>query len=229
MVISLGYCCSHIDHGLMLVSHDRCIRTYVYWTNRYESSNIAARNGSGSMADSQGIQSICNCFSGEQWAGFDIGWLNLMEFPASNRSKRQTSYRKLYKLTIGGGVTFWVTTIAFSQLPIAAEFRAAFSISYFQVVFIESLIGGMTISYCLSYFLLRFYERIPARNPIQKSVILSFIALFLVLILIYVAASRTSDALNVFLIGAVLNLPRFLVVGMVIGYLYEAKGLALAS
>jgi hypothetical protein len=143
-----------------------------------------------------------------------------MESPASSRSNRQTSYKKLYKLTIGGGVAFWAITIAFSLLPIAAEFRAALSISYFQVVFVESLIGGMTISCFLSYFLLLFYQRIPTRNPIQKSVILSFIALFLVLILVYIAASRTSDALNVFLIGAVLNLPRFLAVGMVIGYLF---------
>jgi len=35
--------------------------------------------------------------------------------------------KKLYKLTIGGGVVFWATTIATSLLPIAAEYRAAFS------------------------------------------------------------------------------------------------------
>ena len=45
--------------------------------------------------------------------------------------------------------------------------------------------------------------------------------LLIVLILLGVAASRTSDALHVFLIGAVLNLPRFLFLGIVIGYLYD--------
>ena len=35
--------------------------------------------------------------------------------------------KKLFILTIGGGVVFWVTTIAISLLPIAAEYRAAFS------------------------------------------------------------------------------------------------------
>jgi hypothetical protein len=147
-----------------------------------------------------------------------------METRATGRSKRQTSYefyKKLYKLTIGGGVVFWAITIAFSLLPIAAEFRAALSISYIQVVLVESLLGGMIIACCASYFLLRFFDKIPTKNPILKSVILSFVALGIALILLGVAASRTSDALHVFLIGAMLNVPRFLFVGIVIGYLYK--------
>ena len=148
-----------------------------------------------------------------------------METQATGRSKRQTShefYKKLFKLTIGGGVAFWATTIAFSLLPIAAEFRAALSISYVQVVLVESLLGGMIIGCCVSYFLLRFFDKIPTKNPILKSVILSFVALGIVLILLEVAASRwPSDALHVFLIGAMLNVPRFLFLGIVIGYLYK--------
>jgi hypothetical protein len=31
--------------------------------------------------------------------------------------------KKLFKLTIGGGLVFWATTIATSLLPIAAEYR----------------------------------------------------------------------------------------------------------
>jgi hypothetical protein len=142
----------------------------------------------------------------------------------SLRGKRQTSdkfYKKLYKLTIGGGAAFWAITIAFSLLPIAAEFRAALSISYIQVVLVESLLGGMIIGCCVSYFLLRFFDKIPTKNPILKSEILSFVALVIALILLLVAASRTSDALHVFLIGAMLNVPRFLFVGIVIGYLYD--------
>jgi hypothetical protein len=142
----------------------------------------------------------------------------------SLRGKRQTSdkfYKKLYKLTIGGGAAFWAITIAFSLLPIAAEFRAALSISYIQVVLVESLLGGMIIGCCVSYFLLRFFDKIPTKNPILKSEIPSFVALVIALILLLVAASRTSDALHVFLIGAMLNVPRFLFVGIVIGYLYD--------
>ena len=147
-----------------------------------------------------------------------------METPATDRSKRQTSsefYKKLFKLTIGGGVVFWAITFAFSLLPIAAEFRAALSISYVQMILVESLIGGMIISCGLSYILLRFFDKIPSKNPILKSVILSFVALGIVSILVGVAASRTSDALHIFLIGVTLNIPRFLFVGIVIGYLYK--------
>ena len=147
-----------------------------------------------------------------------------METQATDLSKRQMSsefYKKLFKLTIGGGVVFWAFTFAFSLLPIAAVFRAALSISYFQMIFVESVLGGMIISCGLSYIFLRFFEKIPTKNPIIKSAILGFVALGIVSILVGVAASRTSDALNIFLIGVTLNTPRFLFVGTVIGYLYQ--------
>jgi hypothetical protein len=147
-----------------------------------------------------------------------------MQTRATGRSKRQTSYefyKKLFKLTIGGGVAFWAITIALSLLPMMAEFRAALSIPYVEGALVEPLLGGMIISCGLSYFLLRFLDKIPTKNPILKSVILSFVVYVIVIILLGVAASRTSDALHVFLIGAVLNVARFLFLGIVIGYLYK--------
>jgi hypothetical protein len=102
-----------------------------------------------------------------------------------------------------------------------AEFRAALSMSYILYALVEPLLGGMIIVCCLSYFLLRFFDKIPTKNPIPKSVILSFVALGIVFILLGVAASRTSDALHIFLIGVTFNIPRFLFVGIVIGYLYD--------
>ncbi len=89
------------------------------------------------------------------------------------------------------------------------------------MILVESLIGGMIISCGLSFFLLRFFDKIPTKNPILKSVILSFVVYVIVMILLGVAASRTSDALHIFLIGVTLNIPRFLFVGIVIGYLYK--------
>ena len=119
-------------------------------------------------------------------------------------------------------VVFWAITIAFSLLPIAAEFRAALSISYVQVVIYDTLLVGIIISCYVSYFLLRFFDKIPTKNPIVKSVILSFIPYIIVLILLGVATSLLEgDALHVFLIGATLNVPRFLFHGIVIGYLYK--------
>jgi hypothetical protein len=118
----------------------------------------------------------------------------------------------------------------FSLLPIAGEFRAEVSISYIQVVLVQSLIFGLIIECLVSYFLLRFFQKIPTKNPILKSEILSFIALVIALIVLLVAASRTSDPLQVFLIGAMLNVPRFLIPGIVVGYLYKRlNGLGVAK
>ena len=148
-----------------------------------------------------------------------------METRATDRSKRQTSYdfyKKLFKLTIGGGVAFWATTIAISLLPIAADYRAAESISNIQTVWVGSLFFAMITGCCVSYSLLRFFDTIPTKNPILKSAILGFIAQVIVMILIEVPASlRTSDALYWFLIGVIFNVPRFLALGIVIGYLYK--------
>ena len=148
-----------------------------------------------------------------------------METQATSRSKQQTSYefyKKLFKLTIGGSVEFWAITIAFSLLPIAAEFRAALSISYVQVVIYDTLLVGIIISCYVSYFLLRFFDKIPTKHPILKAVILSFVPYVMVLILLGVATSLLEgDGLYVFLIGATLNVPRFLFLGIVIGYLYK--------
>ena len=144
-----------------------------------------------------------------------------MEPQATDRSKRQTSYKKLLKLTIGGGLAFWVTTIAISLTPIRAEFRAALSMSYVQSVLVEGLIGSLIIGFFVSFFLLRFFDKVPTKNPILKSVILSFVPYVINLILLGVAASRTSDAQHIFLIGAVLQVPSYLALGIVIGYLYK--------
>ena len=129
--------------------------------------------------------------------------------------------KKLYKLTIGGGVAFWLANFAISRTPIAAEYRAALSISYYPML-LESLLGGLIIGFCVSYFLLRFFDKIPTKNPIFKSVILSFIVLIIVTILIGGPSFLTpSDPLRYFLIGTMFNVIRILALGMAIGYLYN--------
>ena len=130
--------------------------------------------------------------------------------------------KKLYKLTIGGGVAFWAANFAISRTPIAAEYRAALSISYFPML-LESLLGGLIIGFCVSYFLLRFFDKIPTKNPILKSVILSFIVLIIVTILIGGPSSflATGDVLRYFLIGTIFNVLRILALGIGIGHLYD--------
>ena len=136
--------------------------------------------------------------------------------------------KKLFKLTIAGGLVFWATTIATSLLPIAAEYRAAYSNWSIQTVWVVSLPMGMIIGYCVSYFLLRYFDKIPSKNPMLKSGIISFIALIIAVILIdvpqsFFGISNSSDALYYFLIGVMFNGARFLLLGIVIGYLYNER------
>ena len=136
--------------------------------------------------------------------------------------------KKLFKLTIAGGMVFWATTIATSLLPIAAEYRVAYSNWSIQTVWVYSLLMGMIIGYGVSYFLLRYFDKIPSKNPILKSMIISFIALIIAVILIdvpqsFFGMSNSFDALYYFLIGVMFNAARFLLLGIVIGYLYNER------
>lgn len=136
--------------------------------------------------------------------------------------------KKLFKLTIAGGLVFWVTTIATSLLPIAGEYRAAYSDWSIQTVWVASLPMGMIIGFCVSYILLRYFDKIPSKNPVLKSMILSFIALIITVILIDLPQSlfgmcNSSDAVYYFLIGVTFNIARFLLLGIVIGYLYNER------
>jgi len=135
---------------------------------------------------------------------------------------------KLFKLTIGGGLVFWATTIATSLLPIAAEYRAAYSDWSIQTVWVISLPMGMIIGFSVSWFLLRYFDKIPSKNPMLKSGILSFFALIIAVILIDVpqsilGMSNFSAARYYFLIGVLFNGARFLLLGITIGYLYNER------
>ena len=145
-----------------------------------------------------------------------------METRATDRTKQQTSHefsKKLIKLTVAGGVAFWIVDFAISLSPISAEYMAAFSISYLPLALVEALVGGLIIGFGVSYFLLRFYNKIPTKNPILKSVILSFAAI--VVIEVLSTFGNPSNAYVYLLIDTVMNIPRILALGIVIGYLYK--------
>jgi len=71
-------------------------------------------------------------------------------------------------------------------------------------------------------FLTSFFEKIPKKNPILKSLILSFVILLIIEAFTTLLNLRN---LSVYLlIGAGMNVPRFLALGIVIGYLYDRWG-----
>jgi NhaP-type Na+/H+ or K+/H+ antiporter len=143
-------------------------------------------------------------------------------------TRSKVIWRNVFVLAVAGGLAFWLANFAISRTPIAAEYRAALSISYFPML-LESLIGGLIIGFCISYFLLRFFDKIPTQDPIIKSVILTFIVLIIVTISIGGPSSyiATGNVLRYFLIGTIFNVIRILALGIGIGYLYRRlyKGL----
>jgi len=129
-------------------------------------------------------------------------------------------WRKIVVLAVVGGLAFWAISIATSLLPFAADYRVARWSA--ETVWVGSLPAGLIIGFLMSFFLVRFFDKIPSKNPILKSLILSIIALVIGAILLEAPSSfGTSDALYYFLFGTMLNVPRFLFVGIVIGYLYK--------
>jgi hypothetical protein len=143
--------------------------------------------------------------------------------------------KKLVVLTPVGGLAFWLSNFAISRTAIAAEYRAAMSISY-NPMLMESLIGGLIIGLWVSFFLLRFYNRTPGKHPVVKSVLLSSLVLVIVTITVGGPSSffATSDLLRYFIIGTVFNVIRITALGIAIGYAYkmlhrEVKSTAVSS
>jgi hypothetical protein len=141
----------------------------------------------------------------------------------NKKNVRMVGLLNLSKLTVGGGLVFWATTLAISLLPIAAAYRNALSKANIQTVWVASLPAGLMIGCCVSYALLHFSDKIPTKNPILKSVIISLIALVIATVLTLVPQSFLwqGGVLHYILIGIMLDLPRFLFLGIVIGYLYK--------
>jgi hypothetical protein len=131
-------------------------------------------------------------------------------------------WKKVIVLTLVGGLAFWLANFAISRTAIAADYRAAMSISYYPML-LESLIGGLIIGLWVSYPLLRFFDRIPVKDPILKSVFLSSIVLLIITILIGGPSSffATGNVLRYFIIGTMFNAIRISALGIVIGYLYR--------
>ena len=89
------------------------------------------------------------------------------------QASRESS-KNLLILAASGGAAFWIIDFVISVSPIAAQYKAAFSISSLPVALAEAFVGGMIIALCVSFFLLRFFKRIPGKTPISKALFLVF-------------------------------------------------------
>lgn len=127
-------------------------------------------------------------------------------------------------LTLVGGLAFWLANFAISRTTIAADYRAAMSISY-NPMLLESMIGGLVIGLWVSYPLVRFFDRIPVKDPVVKSILLSSLVLIFVTITLGGPSSffATNNILRYFIIGTVFNVIRITALGLAIGYVYKRQ------
>jgi len=147
-----------------------------------------------------------------------------METRGTFQNKAQASRefsKKLFGLAVAGGAAFWVTDFVIAVSPIAAKYKAAFSISSLPVALAEAFVGGLVIALCVSFFLLRFFDRIPGKKAIFKALILSFFVM--VTIEVLSALGNPVYASVYLLLDTGMNTPRFLALGLVIGYLFDPQ------
>lgn len=132
--------------------------------------------------------------------------------------------KKMFMLTLVGGLAFWLANFAISRTAIAADYRSAMSISYYPML-LESLVGGLIIGLWVSFLLLRFYKRIPTKDPVLKSVLLSSLVLVFITIVLGGPSSffATSNVLRYFIIGTVINVIRITALGLAIGYMCKRQ------
>jgi hypothetical protein len=123
---------------------------------------------------------------------------------------------QLLELSLAGAAVFYVTSFAIALLPFSSQFRAAESYTYTDVL-VGALPSGLLIALFVSYFLLRYPEKIPSGSPISKALLLSLAALLA--IELGATLLHGGDELYYFSIGTLLSVPRFLLLGTVIGYL----------
>ena len=147
-----------------------------------------------------------------------------MQTRVTGQTKAQASrefLKRLLVLAAMGGAAFWITDFVIAVSPITAQYQAAFSISSLSVALVEALAGGMLIAFYVSFCLLRFFDRIPGKNAIVKALLLGFGAM--VIIEVLSALVNPSHVSVYLLLDSGMNAPRFLALGLVIGYLFDKQ------
>lgn len=128
-------------------------------------------------------------------------------------------------LTLCGGAAFWLTNLAISMTPIAAEYRSAMSIPYLPML-LEAAAGALVIAGAVSLLLTRFPNRVPGSSPLSKAVLLAVGALVLLTVLVDVPAKLGADLAEPahwLLVALAFNTLRLLALGVTIGLVARGR------
>lgn len=129
------------------------------------------------------------------------------------------SSRTLVPLTLAGAAGFWLANLVMSLTPLAADYRAAVSISCVPML-IEALVGGLVIAGCVSIGLMIVQRRGSSRSPIRVSMLLSAIALLVVTAAIVIPShlAMSPQGWRYGFVATLINAVRIAALGLAIGY-----------
>ena len=129
--------------------------------------------------------------------------------------------RSIWGLSIAGALAFWVTNLAISLTPVAADYRDALSIPYAPML-IEAAVGGILAGLSVSWILLRFPHRVPGRGPVTKALLVCLLAVVVVTVVVEVPGKllgSTDRPVHYLLVATGINVLRFSALGLTIGLL----------
>ena len=122
-------------------------------------------------------------------------------------------------LTLSGGAAFWLSNLAISMTPIAAEYRLALSISYVPML-LEAAVGGLLVAGAVALLFTRFPNRVPGRGPLSQATLLAVVGLLLITALLEAPTKLGAELAEPgrwLLVATVFNTIRFLALGVTIG------------
>ena len=139
--------------------------------------------------------------------------------PSHTEVARERNGSRMLILTGTGLLVFWLASFFTTFLPLAAEYRAAYSDWSKQTVWIGAIFMGLLVFGCISIIYLRFFEKLPGKTPVAKTLLLSAAALILCLMAIDLPMMLNTERklLQYFLVGVMFNTVRFLLAGLAIG------------
>lgn len=124
-------------------------------------------------------------------------------------------WSRMTQMTLVGGLAFWAANFAISLTPVAAAYRTALSISYWPMT-LAALVGGLLIAAGVSGLLQAFRDHLPGDHPILKATLLSLAIMSLIEAF---SIAVDVDHLSLYhVIGAVINVPRFVALGLAVGW-----------
>lgn len=129
-----------------------------------------------------------------------------------------------WRPAVAGAVAFWCANLIISLTPIAAAYRSAMSVAYGPMLF-EAAVGGLLIASVAAVALVRYPTRVPGAGPLSRALWLSATAVLLVTVVVEVPSKLASGVSNPghwLLVATVINVIRFLALGVAIGLAIRA-------